>query len=471
MLNVNKELDIVVNAVTGLDPVTLLSNEVQRVLEKEEPDLPDWGVVRVQIQLNPVDPFLWLNIQRHKRKVYWKGRGASESVAGIGCADEIASEQLPIKDLEGFKQHFLKSRHAKYFGGIRFDPRQAPSKEWVSFGGCRFILPRFELITTEESARLVCNLVLPRDKKRKWHILKEISEIKLSPHDLTGEMGLPITRLDEPREEEWNHIINHILDKLDRESSLEKVVIARKVTFNYGDEIDPLILFKKLTLSTPTHFHFYFQFGPESVFMGASPERLYKRDGQYIESEAVAGTGRRSENGKDDSRFADALLSSEKDQREHAFVRDGILRSMEDLCSKMQIDSKPSILNLNMGRHLRSKFWGILHSKSTDVDILQQLHPTSAVGGHPTEQALDTIQELEPFDRGWYAGPVGWIGQNSAEFSVAIRSALASKESVSLFSGAGIVKGSIPQNEWLEVEQKNSDFIKVLGLDQRSIKY
>ena len=129
------------------------------------------------------------------------------------------------------------------------------------------------------------------------------------------------------------------------------------------------------------------------------------------------------------------------------------------------------MLNLNMGRHLRSKFWGILHNNSSDVDILQQLHPTSAVGGHPTDQALYTIQEMEPFDRGWYAGPVGWIGQNSADFSVAIRSALATKESISLFSGAGIVKGSIPENEWLEVEQKNSDFIKVLGLDQRSIKY
>lgn len=471
MLDINKELDIVVNAETGLDPVTVLSQEVQRVLEKQELSLSKWGVVRVQVQLNPIDPFYWLKIQGHKRKVYWKGRGASESIAGIGFADEITHTQLPIKNLESSKDHFLNSGHAKYFGGIRFNPQLTPSIEWASFGGYRFFLPRFELISTEESTRLVCNLVLPRDRIRKWSILNEISEIKLSPHDLAGELGLPLTRLDEPRQEVWHDIIDDILDKLEQESSLEKVVMARKVTFNYGDEIDPLILFKHLTLSTPTHFHFYFQFGSDSVFMGASPERLYKRDGQYIESEAIAGTGRRAENGKDDSLFADALLRSEKDQREHAFVRDGILRSMKNLCSKVQIDSKPSVLNLNMGRHLRSKFWGTLHNHSSDIDILQQLHPTSAVGGHPTEQAIETIQEMEPFDRGWYAGPVGWIGQDSAEFSVAIRSALASKESISLFSGAGIVKGSVPQNEWLEVEQKNSDFIKVLGLDQRSIKY
>ena len=471
MIHLNKDFDKEISASEGLDPVSLLITEAQKILESEVPVASHWRVVRVEVQLKRVDPFQWLKSQQSERKVYWKGRGERESIAGIGCADEITQTEQSIISMEQFNHHFLNSGASKYYGGIRFDLGQKPATEWESFGGYRFFLPRVELVSTEESTSLVCNLVLPRDKRQKWTILQELSEINIPSEDLIGEANLPLTRLDEPTEESWDQIIDGILNKFEQPTSLEKVVIARKVTFQYNEKPDNLTLFKHLSSITPNHFHFYFQFDSESVFMGASPERLYKREGFYVESEAIAGTGLRSEDGENDSYFADALISSEKDQREHAFVRESILRSMDKLCREMQIDSRPSVLNLNMGRHLKSKFWGLLHDDSSDVDILNSLHPTSAVGGYPTTDALDVIQEMEPFDRGWYAGPVGWIGQDSAEFSVAIRSALASTASISLFSGAGIVNGSIPKKEWLEVEQKNSDFIKVLGLDQRSIKY
>ena len=471
MVHSNKGFDRVVSASTGIDPVTLLATEVQKVLESEELSISDWSVVRVQVKLNPVDSLQWLKVQSSPRKMYWKGRDGHESTAGVGCADEIAHTGLPLTNLKKIGSYLLNAGQAKYFGGIRFDPRQEPSNEWMSFGGYKFYLPRFELISTEASTTLVCNLILPRDKRGKWAILKEVSEIKLPPHNLFGDAILPLTRIDEPVEEFWHQAIAKLLKEIKRESGLEKVVIARKVTFQFSDKVDRLALFKRLSDITPQHFHFYFQFDSEYAFMGASPERLYKRDGRYVESEAIAGTGYRSLDGKDDSLYADALLSSEKDQREHGFVRNSILKAMEDLCSTMKIDPKPSLLDLNMGRHLKSKFWGILRNESSDIDILSNIHPTSAVGGYPTEAALDSIQEVEPFDRGWYSGPVGWIGKNASEFAVAIRSALSSKESISLFSGAGIVEGSTPKGEWLEVEQKISDFIKVLGLDQRSVKY
>ncbi|MBX2820262.1 MAG: isochorismate synthase [Rhodothermaceae bacterium] len=472
MVHRNNDTKRVINAVgTQHDPVSLLADKVQQVLDSDESPDSNWNVMRVQVQLSTIDPFEWLNVQKSNKKVYWKGRNELESIAGIGCADEITSSSTEIDYLKQFSERFSNAGTSRYFGGIRFNTSEKPSEEWTAFGSHSFFLPRFELVLNEDATYLVCNLVLPKDRRKKWTILKELSELKVPPHNVHRNTQLPLTRLDQPTERAWYQIIEDVLKRLNLNSSLAKVVIARKVTFRFNEQIDSLGLFKKLTKITPKHFHFYFQFGADSIFMGASPERLYKRDGRYVESEAIAGTGQRSTNGQDDSKYANALLSSEKDQREHAFVRDGILESMKSLCTKMQIDPKPTVLNLSMGRHLKSKFWGVLQDLRSDIDILKNLHPTSAVGGFPTQEAIDTIEEMEPFDRGWYAGPVGWIGQNSAEFSVAIRSALATQKTISLFSGAGIVKGSVPQKEWLEVEQKNCNLIKVLGLDQRSVKY
>nr|MBA3585100.1 chorismate-binding protein [Gemmatimonadota bacterium] len=85
---------------------------------------------------------------------------------------------------------------------------------------------------------------------------------------------------------------------------------------------------------------------------------------------------------------------------------------------------------------------------------------------HPRSEALEEIRALEPFDRGWYAGPVGWIGADASEFAVGIRSGLVRGQKLALFSGAGLVAGSVPDEEWAETEQKIADFTGMFGLEQ-----
>jgi menaquinone-specific isochorismate synthase len=123
-------------------------------------------------------------------------------------------------------------------------------------------------------------------------------------------------------------------------------------------------------------------------------------------------------------------------------------------------------MKLARGRHLRSKVRGTLEDGVTDAALLDAMHPTPAVGGHPRSEALEQIRTLEPFDRGWYAGPVGWIGQEASEFAVGIRSGLVRGRTLALFSGAGIVAGSVPEEEWAEIEQKIGDFTGIFGLEQ-----
>ena len=131
-------------------------------------------------------------------------------------------------------------------------------------------------------------------------------------------------------------------------------------------------------------------------------------------------------------------------------------------CTSFNREKCPKILTLSNGHHLITKFQGQLKDGINDEDILQFLHPTPALGGAPRKQAMAIIRKLEGFSRGWYGAPVGYVGLDWAEFVVGIRSGLARGKKLSIFAGAGIVQGSQAAGEWDEVENKISNFIKII---------
>ena len=138
-----------------------------------------------------------------------------------------------------------------------------------------------------------------------------------------------------------------------------------------------------------------------------------------------------------------------------------MLRRLEPLTTDLRADEEPELLKLERKQHLISRISASVLPGVANAQLLQALHPTPAVGGMPRDKALEWIQTLEPFARGWYAAPVGWLGVDACEFAVAIRSGLVAGNEVSVYSGAGIVQGSDPEAEWQEIENKISDFVKV----------
>jgi menaquinone-specific isochorismate synthase len=250
------------------------------------------------------------------------------------------------------------------------------------------------------------------------------------------------------------------------EGRLGKVVLARRAQFGFCEDLDPTLLLESLKAATPGCFHFYAEPESGTAFLGASPERLFRRDGRTLETEAVAGTRPRGVSSTEDEGLRDDLLHSAKDRVEHTYVSKGIREALEPLCEELEIEDGVSEMMLARGRHLRSKVRGTLRDGVTDAVLLDAMHPTPAVGGHPRSEALETIQALEPFDRGWYAGPIGWIGAEDSEFAVGIRSGLVRGRTLALYSGAGIVAGSVPDEEWAEIEQKIGDFTGMFGLEQ-----
>jgi menaquinone-specific isochorismate synthase len=110
-------------------------------------------------------------------------------------------------------------------------------------------------------------------------------------------------------------------------------------------------------------------------------------------------------------------------------------------------------------QHLYSKCTATLIDPSSEAKVISLLHPTPALAGAPKEKALAAIETLEPFERGLYGGAIGWTTRDASDWVVSIRSCRIKKNIVTLYSGVGIVKGSDPEAEWDELNQKIRLFI------------
>lgn len=422
-------------------------------------------VVRLALPVPPVDLFHWLHAHALWPRVYWEGRDDGFQVAALGAADLCHGE--PGADYDTLRSALdrvlaFSDHRVRYFGGFRFDAQVVPSDEWAPFGTFTFVLPRFELEETDGEVVLVCNLLLPVDRDRVEEIVAQIDALTLPTGPPAGGLPQPRRLRVEPGPAAWRRAVEDAVAAFSA-TELDKVVLARRTTLYFDAAPDPVLLLEALRAGTPDCFHFLFQPDEQVTFLGASPERLFRRDGRHVFSEAVAGTRPRGDSNRTDAELGRELLASEKEQREHAYVRESIRSALRPLCETLEVDADASELVLARGRHLVSRVSGSLIDGIHGSEMMKALHPTPAVGGTPTEVALERIRTAEPFDRGWYAGPFGWIGTEGAEFSVAIRSGLLSDRTLSLYSGAGIVAGSDAAGEWREVEQKISDFLSLFG--------
>jgi menaquinone-specific isochorismate synthase len=420
-------------------------------------------IVRLEIPLADCSPLQWLRWQDHSVRFYWSDRRQELQVAGIGVADLLRAEAHG--DYAGLLAQRLPhgqeaSGKARYFGGIRFDPYSQSDARWECYGGCFFVLPRFEVIREGGVTTFACNLIAGAGASRS-SIGDELARVRTTGERGAAQPARPVRRRDNPDKGQWLRNVEAALGRV-ATGEIAKVVLSRRTTLSFETPPDPLALLEKLQTIEPRAYHFCFQPQAQCAFLGATPERLYQRRGRTICSEAVAGTCVRGGTPWEDRRLGEALLYSDKEYREHKLVSDAILAALDPLCLSLEASVEPSLLKQSKVQHLYSFINGRLRERIGDSDVLKALHPTPAVGGFPKNAARRAIAELEPFDRGWFAGPVGWIGADAAEFAVGIRSAMLHGPSLSLFAGAGVVPGSLPELEWEEMESKISVFMAAL---------
>ncbi len=446
-----------------------LKTAIERAFAGPAPPVTaDQPLRRIEIPLRPVAQSPILLACRGAQRTYWSSRGGALECVGLGCAETLAAStrEEAGEVFARMRQMVCAGAGVRYYGGMRFDPTQTPRPHWRPFGLARFVLPRFEVLREKKHFTLACNLVWKENDNPALllpKLLMELASLRLEPETagdgITSGVG---DRRDEPSESEWAPMLGEAMQRISR-GDLQKIVLARESRFTFDNAPDGPALLQRLIGLTRDSYHFCFETPGGAAFLGASPERLYRREGRRIYSEAVAGTRPRGRDGAEEADYARALLESGKDRHEHALVMDALRDAFSQLCSEVEPGDEVSVLKLHCCQHLYWPIEGTLKAAGAEAHILRLLHPTPAVGGTPTADAVRAIGEIEPFDRGWYTGPVGWIGADGAEFAVAIRSGLLADGALHLYSGAGIVPESVAAEEWAEIENKMGTFIQCLG--------
>lgn len=438
-----------------------LREKVSRELAREGPS----GIARVECAIPWTDPLAWLQAQdAPAARLYWADRDGAHEVAGVGAADlTVRADTDGIDLLFGQVRRRLEGAApgARYFGGLRFSGSTAVDAAWREFGGYGFVLPRFELTRRGSDSVLACQWL--RSEATADALMAELDALVFAASGNGRVHPAATGRRDLPDRAAWDAAVNETLDLVSK-GALDKVVLARKSTFGFADSLDPLACLQAVLPETERCYRFCFVPAAGKGFLGASPERLYRREGRHILCDAIAGTRTRGGGASLDRQLERDLVESAKERREQDYVVRGIRESLTPLCSALNADGDPSVMKLRNWQHLMSRFEGVLRDGVGDAELLKALHPTPAVGGYPTGRALREIEKREPFDRGWYGGPVGWVGHDGAEFAVAIRSALVAGSKLSVFAGAGIVAGSVPENEWAEMDYKIRHFTQALNL-------
>lgn len=205
---------------------------------------------------------------------------------------------------------------------------------------------------------------------------------------------------------------------------------------------------------------------PAAVMLGASPELLVRRVGSQVFINPLAGSIPRHTDPVQDQARREGLAISEKDLREHSYVVNDIVRILREHCSVLNVPEGPSVIGTDALWHLSTFITGELKNpEMTALDLACLLHPTPAICGFPTAQAFEHIQELEPFDREYFAGLVGWQRESGdGEWALTLRCARYDGDRrLRLYAGAGTVAGSDPESEIRETETKMATFMRAIA--------
>ncbi|MGC1853314.1 MAG: isochorismate synthase [Solirubrobacterales bacterium] len=342
-------------------------------------------------------------------------------------------------------------------GGFAFDPEGAGSSPWSSFSPASMVLPEVSLCRQGDGAFLTVNAVVSPGEE------PEAVSQRIATR-LAGLRGDPLPLLDPHLTDRPE--IRSVHPPGDFETSVDaateriaagemsKVVLAREVTVEAAAAHDPAAIFGALREQFPSCFCFC-RGTPEAAFLGASPELLIRRSGAGASSVALAGSTRRSSDPAVDDHLGEQLLRSDKNRREQRIVAERIVRKLQPHAVWVETAPEPEVVKVANIQHLATPVIAQLAEPRSAIELAGLLHPTPAVGGEPWPAAARTIAELERMDRGWYAGPVGWMdATEDGEFCVALRSALLRDREARLFAGVGVVAGSDPAAELEETEVK-----------------
>ena len=445
----------------ALDARTDLTYLHSLVLPIADPGDPVAFLARASAELG--GGVLWA---QPESEMAFAGAGLAE-VFTFHCANRFTAASANLRDL---RERVVRQDNELFplIGGFAFDASVGRDPEWREFPDGRLSVPMVLLQETPDNAHL--RVTLPAASRTTDGVTtRELAALlrrALAWLSAPRMMCVPAFAQSAHTEQDqcaWEHQVAQAITAI-RSGEMSKVVLARAEHLRANAAISADAALGCLREEHPGATLFAFA-GKETCFIGATPERLIRlRDGR-VDVTCLAGSVAVGDTPEETAEFGRQLLSSAKDLREHEIVVESTVAALQTACTEVtRAEGTPRLRQARSVQHLETPLSATVHREADVLQLAGLLHPTPAVGGFPTAPALDLIRDLETFDRGWYAGPVGWVDlDGSGEFSVAIRSALIDGQTATVYAGCGIVASSDPAAEFVETKLKLRPMLAALG--------
>jgi menaquinone-specific isochorismate synthase len=411
---------------------------------------------RLVVETTRVDDIrLLVPLLDSRHPLLWMRKGEGMAGAGVALRLEFSGENRFVDACQTWRE---VARLAQVT-----DPLQSPGTGLVAFGAFAF----------SATSALISTLIVPEiviGKRAGVYWITRITAVSESGEPATPPLPMPVARPlgaeyrlsllpGQVKPDDYRASVEAAVARI-AAGELNKVVLARDLVGHLPDESDLRRTLTDLALGYPDCWTY-----AVDGLVGSSPETLVRVDHGTVSARVLAGTVSRGRDAEADHEAAIALATSAKDLDEHRFAVASVVQSLQPHTRTLITSEIPFTLKLPNLWHLATDVEGILSDGSTSLDLIAALHPTAAVAGAPTATALAVIDELEPFDRGRYAGPVGWVGADGdGEWAVALRCAqIAENGDITAYAGAGIVAESNPERELIETKMKFRPIVEAFG--------
>ncbi|MDZ7718965.1 MAG: isochorismate synthase [Balneolaceae bacterium] len=396
---------------------------LRKINEKKAP------LLSITLPIAGIDPLAALELNpNYDEKFYWAHPENSISISAAGMVrelkatgknrfEEITNQTIRVKDQI---QAYTAIQHSMagplFLGGYSFTDHNV-GQIWKRFGAARFVLPEWMLI--EVGHLHLLTLAIEKRERAADEIYQEIISKITDFLNLAGKLQhtdqeektqsniLCTLQAPEDRERWFSKVEN--AKKLIGQEKFEKIVLARSVSFESKRELVPTVIAHKLREKYPACYNFMIQRDPRTSFIGASPERLASFNNGTFLTEGLAGSISRGQSAIEDASLAHTLLNSPKDREEHKFVVQAIDDNLKPYSDSVEHPERPQIKKLQNVQHLFTPIRASIKEGVEIHELVQQLHPTPAVGGYPRDESVPYIHEIEQIDRGWYSAPVGMV--------------------------------------------------------------
>lgn len=442
----------------------LLQRGIQEVARR-----PASILISVTMRIPYVDPLAMFSRARADERIFWEQPSSRLSMAAVGVAHRLVGHggERFTQITEGWRDILASALVEEpdgtprpgpvCLGGFSFDPAHHVDPRWCGYGDALLVVPIYLVVSSGGSSWLTTTASVAPDS--------DASDLAVALDDGLRDLPVggdvdwcseeePAARVeDESRADLWKEAVGAVIKQI-RQGMIQKLVLARQVRLRASAPLDPGAALRRLRSGYGDCTLFAFARGGR-CFLGATPERLVRMEGARVQTACLAGSAARGASEEEDRALGEALLADGKERHEHALVVGALRDALMPICDELAISDTPSLFRTRNIQHLYTPLEGVLSDGASALELVERLHPTPAAGGLPRDGALALLRRYEMFDRGWYAGPVGWVDRRgSGEFVVAIRSALLARNEATLYAGCGIMADSDPEREYVESNLK-----------------